>query len=310
MGKKRVTIATALLLTIAMILYSSTYTVSVGRLVVVKNLGAIGSIDSDPGLYSKWPWPFQSAVVIDTRSRVLTLPGNEVLTKDKFNLIAAVSVGWRVRSDEASVRQYLKSLQGSPEAAQEKIASRAKSVRKRVLNKIALADIISTDKSQSENFLRFEKTMKDTLQKGLDEAGYGIHIDFLYVESLKFPKDVTTKVFERMIKERERVSARYLAEGKNKAKIISDNAETEKDKKLADAEAKAIVIRGQADAAIADSYKVFQKNAELAIWLRQVETLKRVLKRRSTIILPNEKALDSLLPKPPSEDALRTGGKK
>lgn len=310
MGEKRATIATALVLSAAMLLYSGTYTVSVGRLVVVKNLGAIGTIRTEPGLYFKWPWPFQSAVELDGRSHVLTLPGNEVLTQDKFNLIASVSVGWRVRSDEASVKQFLESLRGSVDSAQEKIASRAKSVRKRVLNKIKLAEIISTDKQQSENFNNFEKAMKETLQKGLDEAGYGIHIDFLYVESLKFPKDVTEKVFERMIKERERVSARYLAEGQNKAKIIRDNAETEKDKKLADAEAKAIVIRGQADAAIADSYKVFQKNADLAIWLRQIETLRRVLKRRSTIVLPNDKALESLLPNPPSEKALSSGGKK
>jgi membrane protease subunit HflC len=286
----------------ALALYWCSFSVSAGSVAVVKSLGAISAVRAEPGLYLKAPWPFQGVAVIDARTRVLDVMGNEVLTRDKLNVIMTVSIGWRVRPTEADIRGFFNTLQGSVENAEEKLASRVKAARKQVINKTELSSIVSADVEQAARFRALEEEMRSLVQRGVDEGGYGLELVFLEAQTLSFPADVTEKVFERMISERERESQRLLAEGETEAKIIIDRAEATRAKEEADAEAEAVRIRGQANAEVAEAYKSLEKQAELANWLRKLEVWGEALGRRgrSTLVLPNERPFDKLL-----EDAPR-----
>jgi regulator of protease activity HflC (stomatin/prohibitin superfamily) len=54
---------------------------------------------------------------------------------------------------------------------------------------------------------------------------------------------------------------------------------------LAEAEKKAMEIRGQADAEAAKSFEVFKEHPELAVFLLKLNALEASLKDRSTLIL-------------------------
>jgi hypothetical protein len=70
--------------------------------------------------------------------------------------------------------------------------------------------------------------------------------------------------------------------------MIQNEAEFERAKLLADADAEAIRIQGEADAAAAGSLAVFKEEPELGLLLLKRQALLDVLKDRATLILDSQ----------------------
>ncbi len=290
MHKNFWTILTAGALLVILALYAVLFTVSAGTVKVVRTWGAISRVADRPGLYAKWPWPIQSVTEVDVRTRVLDVLGNELLTKDEFNVIAAVTVGWHI-SDPT---KFWTTFQGSEKSAADNLRSRVADARKQVLNDTRLMDIVSTQPEQPKNYAALETNLRQTLQNGLP-ADYGLAVDSLLVKSLAFPADVTEKVGARMVKERERKSEEFKTQGENQAKQIKANAELKRQQILAEAEAEATRIRGEGDAAAAEHYRVFRENPELAGFLRRCAALRETLKKKTTVVLSTDEPPFNLL---------------
>jgi membrane protease subunit HflC len=93
-----------------------------------------------------------------------------------------------------------------------------------------------------------------------------------------------------MIQERQRAAAERLAEGEREAKNIRIKADSQKAILLADAEAEAKEIRAKGDAEAAQYYAVFKQNPELAEFLRKLDSLRSVMKSRTTLVLDTDVA--------------------
>ena len=72
---------------------------------------------------------------------------------------------------------------------------------------------------------------------------------------------------------------------------------------LTDAEAKAKTIRAEGDAEAARHYEVFKANPELAAFLRKLDSLRRIMKSRTTLVLDTGAAPFDLL----NADAAKLG---
>ena len=103
-----------------------------------------------------------------------------------------------------------------------------------------------------------------------------------------------------MIAERKRVADKYIAEGESEARKIRISADSAKVIKLADAEAQAKEIRAKGDAEAAKYYAVFKQNPELAEFLRKLDSLRVVMKGRTTLVVDTNTAPFDLL-KPGAE---------
>ncbi|MPN22082.1 Modulator of FtsH protease HflC [bioreactor metagenome] len=103
-----------------------------------------------------------------------------------------------------------------------------------------------------------------------------------------------------MIDDRKLVADSYLAEGTRRASEIRINADQEKAITLAKAEAEARGIRAQGDAEAATYYAVFQKNPDLAEFLRKLDSLRLIMRNQTTLVLDTNVAPFDLL-KPGSE---------
>ena len=57
---------------------------------------------------------------------------------------------------------------------------------------------------------------------------------------------------------------------------------------LAAAEARAKAIRAQGDAEAAQYYKLLEQDPQLAMFLRDIDALKKILEQRSTIVISAE----------------------
>ena len=85
--------------------------------------------------------------------------------------------------------------------------------------------------------------------------------------------------------ERNRKTEAAIAQGNAEATRIKTDADSKKTELLAAAEARAKAIRGQGDAEAAKYYKLLKEDPEFAMFLRNIEALKKTLQERSTIVL-------------------------
>lgn len=275
------TLVTAGVLVAILAIYTVCYTVPAGSVGVVKTFGAITHVKDAPGLGVKWPWPFQSFEAVDQRTRLLTVLGKEVLTRDEFNIICEVCVGWKISNAE----QFLTRLR-TAEEARKMLMSRAADARERVIKQTKLDRIINASPAQAEAFDAFEQGMLQALRDRLPGVEYGIDIEFLYVKRIAFPESVVETVFSLMQRERERIAKEYRTEGEKQANIIKSDAARRRDEMLADAEARAIILRGEGDAEAVKFYQIFNENPELANYVRELDAFRSTLKKSSTVVLP------------------------
>jgi membrane protease subunit HflC len=202
------------------------------------------------------------------------------LTRDNYNLLAAVYVGWTV----ADVELFFKSFPAAtPAAAEPALKGLIRSSKNAVVGQHTFSDFISTDARQLK-FVQIENEMLEHIKTQALQK-YGIGVEFLGIKKLGLPEPVTQKVFDRMTAERQRQVEALKAQGEAEAMRIRSAADRDRDKILAQAEREASAIRAQADAEAANSFAVFQDHPELAVFLLRLNALEASLKERATLIV-------------------------
>ena len=114
---------------------------------------------------------------------------------------------------------------------------------------------------------------------------YGLEICSAGITTLNVPEAVSSKVFERMNQDRMLAAQRYLGEGKLRAEEIRIAADKERANIIANAEAQAKEISAQGDVEAAKYLRVFDKNPELAAFLRKLDSLRTIMKSKTTLVL-------------------------
>lgn len=298
------TLVVAGLLGIVLIVYLFSAQVPAGQVGVLFTFGKYSRTFEEPGLHFRLPSPIQEVRLIDTRTRLFESKYQECMTKDQKNLSILITTGWCIRDPELFIRK----LQNA-ENAESRIKSRIDSARNRALAEFELHDLVNTDfDQQQKSFNQFEQRMRDLVRADLkptaapatgegEAEDLGVEVTYIAVQQMTFPEETSQKVFERMKKEREKESKAYISQGESEAKKIISDAEAEKQETVAKAMAEAEITRGKADAEAAKYYAVFQKNPELARYLRSVKTLRKVLSKESTVLLSTDNAPFDLLEK-------------
>ena len=88
-----------------------------------------------------------------------------------------------------------------------------------------------------------------------------------------------------MSADRKQIADATRVQGKAEATKIRSDAEKKRTALLATAEAQAKAIMGQGDAEAAKYYKLLEEDPEFAMFLRDIESLKKILKEKSTVVL-------------------------
>ncbi len=249
-------------------------------------------ITYDPGLHFKIPF-IDEVWKHDNRLQCYELKKGQVeqiQTRDEYQIVVTTYVLWRVGNPGL----FLKRL-SSTEKAEDKLDEVVRNSRSTVLGSHDLGELINTDPSKIR-MAEIEQEMLDRVQATAREE-YGIEVVRLGIKHLGFPEKVTLKVFDRMRAERRRHSQKYLAEGEREAQRIRANADRQASDILAQAQAKATQIRAEGDQMAAKHYAVFQKNPELAAFLRKLDALRLTLSKKTTMVLDtNTPPYDLLLP--------------
>ena len=112
------------------------------------------------------------------------------------------------------------------------------------------------------------------------------------------PEQNKQNVFARMRAERGRIAMQYRAEGEEQALAIRANADREKEGILSAAYKEAETIRGQGDAEATRIYgEAYSKNPQFYKLTRTLESYKKILDDKTTIILSSDSDLLKILTK-------------
>ena len=259
-------------------LYLISFQVREIELALVTTFGKPTREITEPGWYFKWPAPIQRVYPFDSRMRVFEGDIGETTTKGAVPIIVNTYVVWKI----AEPLRFFNSVETVKEA-ENYLRSQLSDTQNKVIGRHFFSEFVNSDSSK----IRFEE-IEDEMLGELKQAvrdDYGIEIKTLGIKQLKISEDVSKDVFERMRAERNRRTEATIAEGNAEAIRIKSDADEKKTVLLAAAEARAKAIRGQGDAEAAQYYKMLEEDTEFAMFLRDIDALKKVLQKRSTIVL-------------------------
>ena len=238
----------------------------------------------EPGLYFKWPWPIDTVNRFDTRLAFYDTRLSEALTQDKRNVILPVFVAWRV----ADPLKFLQAL-GTPAAAPTKLDSLATSARNALLGRYDFQELVSTDPAKLKLVELEQRLMESIRPQAL--SAFGIAIEQVGLKRIALPEANTLYVFERMKAERGQYAARYRAEGRREAEELRAKTDAERTVLLAEAQKFAEETRGKAEAEAAKIYSdAHTQDPQFYKFLRELETLRKVTRENTTLILDTDTA--------------------
>ena len=246
----------------------------------------------EPGWYFKWPAPIERVYKFDSRMRVFEADLGETTTKGAVPIIVNTYIVWKI----AEPLVFFNAV-GTVKEAENKLLNQLSDTQNKVIGQHDFAEFVNSDPTKIK-FEDIQNEMLADLQQPI-MADYGIEIKTLGIRQLKISEDVSKDVFERMRAERNRKTEATIAEGNAEAAKIKTDADSKKTELLAAAEARAKAIRAEGDAEAAKYYKLLDEDPDFAIFLRNIDALKKYLEKRSTIVFSADTAPFELLKEMP-----------
>jgi membrane protease subunit HflC len=282
MKRNPLTLVIGLLLILIFGLLLFTFQVRTTEVAVVTTFGKPTRPITEPGFNWKLPWPVQKVWSFDRRTQNFEDRLTEGLTRDNFNLLTSVYVGWKVSDPTAFFPRFAGSA--NPIATAESLLDQwLGNTKTAVVGKHPLSDFISTT-DNGASFVAIEKEILEAIQSQLRTNNLGLQIEFLGIKRLQLPENVTQSVFERMTSERKVLADQFQYEGEAEAQRIRSGADRKAAELLANAGGEATKIKGKGVAEAAKSLAVFEQNPELASFLFRLSALEDSLKERSILI--------------------------
>ncbi len=246
----------------------------------------------EPGWYWRLPPPIHVIRTFDRRSYLYETVLEDTTTRGGEPITVTSYVVWRIE-DPLKFLESVKDQKG----AERVLSSLLRNTQNSVIGKYYFSDFVNSDPA----LIKLE-TIEDEMSRNVTahaSAQYGIEVRTVGIRRLGISELVTKDVFERMKKDRERITQKIIADGDAEATKIRKDAESKRKELLAIVEAQAKAIRGSGDAEAAGYYKMLEENKELAIFLRDIEALRKILKEKSTIVLGADVEPVHLLKKAP-----------
>jgi len=223
-----------LLFVVAIVVYSSLFTVQQTEQVLVVRFGKPVDIATEPGLHFKAPF-IDTVIPIDKRILDLENASQEVIASDQKRLVVDAFARYRIKN----ALQFYQSV-GTIQAANLQLTQLLNASLRRVLGEVTLIQVVRDEREALMGRIR------EQLDKEAD--GYGIQVVDVRIRRADLPEQNSQAVYQRMKTEREREAAEFRAQGGQKAQEIRASADREATVIVAEANSKADQTRGEGDA--------------------------------------------------------------
>jgi membrane protease subunit HflC len=248
------------------------FSVSETEFAIRTEFGAIVGTQYAPGLHLKWPWDLVTK--FDRRILSQSYTGETFLTNDNRGLIVDFYVKWRVHDPSL----YFIATGGRDEIAGERLAEIVKDGIKSVVAQRTLQQIVSAE--------RAAVTGEMFGQASRNAAGLGVDLVDVRVQRIDLPDEVAARVYESMKQSFNKTASRLRAEGQSSSASIRASAERQRTVILADAERDALRIRGEGEAAAAQTYaRAYTKDPEFYAFYRSLQAYERSLGKEGDLLV-------------------------
>lgn len=288
------------LLFIALVAYQSLFIVYEGEKALLLRFGEVVREGESakvygPGIHFKWPM-IERAYLMDARLQIWGIDADKIQSVEQVYLMVDFYFKWQVSDFE----RFFKVSGGgihSWNSAKNKIEGLLKQKIKNAVfeefGRRTLSQLISEDrKNMAEMF-------KDTIAEISDQLGVDL-VDF-QLKQIELPDDVSEKVYNRMRTAREKTAASHRAHGQQAAEKIEAETDYEVQVILVEAEKKARIIRGKAEAKSADIYALaYTQDSGFYEFQRNIESYRQIFKENDNLmVLRSSNPLFHVLTQPP-----------
>ncbi|MGA0038291.1 MAG: protease modulator HflC [Pirellulales bacterium] len=309
-----------LIVAIAVVLFlGSAYQIDEAEQVVITRFGKpvgqpINVDHKEAGLHFKLPL-ISTVNRFDTR--ILEWDGlpNQMTTRDKLYIVVDTFARWRI-SDPLLYFQALRDERSALSRLDDIIGSETRNV-------VARHDLIEVVRSEKDREPVRDETLEEfefgttvgvlppinfgriRLEQEIRDAAmpkvklWGIELLDVRIKRINYKSDVITKIYERMISEREQIAERFRSEGAGEAAKIDGRREKDLREIQSQAYREVEEIQGKADAEAseiyANAYNTSPAAAEFYGFLKTLDMYREALGSDTTVVLTTDSDLFRLL---------------
>jgi membrane protease subunit HflC len=283
------------------VLPSTVYTLDETEQAIITQFGRpVGGAKTTPGLHFKVPF-IQDVHRFDKRWLAWDGDAKQITTKDKKFIWVDTYARWRI-SDPLKFFQSVRDERGAQSRLDDIIDGETR-------NAVANQDLIEIVRSSNREFEQTEvleafeeQEGPQQIEGGRDELtqvilrrssevtpNFGIELVDVQFKRINYVEDVRTKVYERMISERQRIAERSRSEGQGRSAEIRGQKERELKAIESEAYKTAEEIRGKADAEATTIYAAaYNKDPAFYQFMKTLETYRNSLDENVTLILGSD----------------------
>ena len=252
---------------------------------VVYTMGQINRVVTQPGLYAKFPPPFQNVRFLDKRLLVLDSQDNEsMLTAEKQRVVVDWYVRWRIADPQAYIRNV-----GLDEAAGSlQLARVVRNAFQQEINKYTVTEVLSTKR---EALMQNVKAQVLATVRG--SKPWGIDVVDVRITRVDYAEAITESVYRRMQAERERVANELRSTGSAEGEKIRADADRQRDVAVAEAYRAAQRVKGEGDAQATRLYAdSFGKDPRFARFYRNLDAYRSVMEKKGDVVVVDPSSND------------------
>lgn len=245
---------------------------------LVFTLGEVRRTVVEPGLYFKFPPPFETIVRLDKRLQTIETQNQErIQTAEKKNLLIDSFVKWRI----ADPRVFYITFGANERAAVERLQAQIRDALNASVNIRTVKGVVSNER---------DTIMREILETVAERARpLGVEVIDVRLRRIDFAPEISESVYRRMEAERKQEANRLRASGFADSERIRAQADRQREELLADAYAQAEKIRGEGDAEAAAIYAgAYSANPDFYSFYRSLEGYRGAFSGNDTLVLsPN-----------------------
>jgi modulator of FtsH protease HflC len=227
----------------------------------------------EPGLQFKVPL-IERVKLLDARIQTLDEAPDRFVTSEKKDLMVDSYVKWRI----ADFSRFYLRTQGNFDQAAALLKQKVNNGLRTEFGARTIQEIVSGTRDEVMNeALESAKSSREDL---------GIEVIDVRVKAINLPNEVSNSIFERMRAERNAVAKEHRSKGQEQSEIIRATIDSKVTIMLADAQKKAIELRGEGDALAAKIYAdTYNKDPEFYNFTRSLEAYQNSFNDKSDIMV-------------------------
>jgi membrane protease subunit HflC len=269
------------LIVAVLVLYNTTYTVSFHEVAVVTRFGKPAGVVSEPGLHLKAPFFVDQVTRLDTRQQLIESPLETVLTRDGQQVLVQAFMTWRVDTDADATLRFFTSYASIDGAAKDLELQLQGALRG--IGGFAFGELVGQGSKLADAEQAILEDLRRTRIPGTMPVSVGI-------SQVVLPSKTSVAVLRRMAAVQETLANLEEAKGNSAAEAIKSQAKSQADiiMNFADQWAARIEAKGNEEAT--RYYLQMREEAELAIFLTWLDTLRASLSQSTTYITYTSRA--------------------